>query len=141
MSYSLLVCLFAALLAVPVRGLAQVRPDYRALQEHLLLVVPMIGAGTHSDPKRPLYAPLPGAKAPANTEINAFRYQLSDDGKFAVVDFEARDRKAFQAIFKEARSDVMVFERGKADKATTEAAIQRYIKNFDLDKFASRRLP
>ena len=142
MSHSLIVCLFAALLASPMSGLAQVRPDYRAEHEHLLCIVPMIGTGTHADPKRPLYAPAGPSRLPSKaTDIVGFNYQISDDGKFAVVDLIARDRKAFQPIYAEGRADVKVFERGKSARAEVETEARRIIKDFDLDKFSNRRGP
>jgi len=37
---------------------AQHRADPKNLYERLICVVPMIGAGTHEDPRRPLFAPV-----------------------------------------------------------------------------------
>src|SRR5713226_5098147 len=78
---------------------SQQRVDSRNTYSRLLCVVPMVGKGTWSDPKRPMYAPLPGA-APSTSRsgILGFVHQLSDDGQVALVEFVAKDRSAFRAI-------------------------------------------
>ena len=40
---------------------SQPRVSPRNLYERLLCVVPMVGAGTDADPRRPMFAPLPPA--------------------------------------------------------------------------------
>ena len=62
----------------------------RNTHERVLAVVPMVGSGTPDDPRRPMYAPVPGG-APSREGIIAFTYQVSDDGKFALVEFVAHD--------------------------------------------------
>jgi hypothetical protein len=63
------------------------------IYERVWAVVPIVGAGTQADPKRPLYAPLPGAAqtdsktAGQRKGIIAFSSVLSDDRKFALVEF------------------------------------------------------
>jgi hypothetical protein len=69
----------------------------------------MVGAGTASDPRRPLFAPVRG-QASATT---GFSFQVSDDGKTALVALIARDRQAFQGLLTANRADVKVFERGR----------------------------
>jgi hypothetical protein len=44
-------------------GLAQPRVDSGNLYERILAVVPMTGAGTFEDPRRPLFAPPPQYRA------------------------------------------------------------------------------
>src|SRR4051794_26011898 len=72
--------------------------DPRNTYNRLVCVVPMVGAGTAADPRRPQYAPWPTAPAGSRTQIIAFSHQMSDDGRFALVEFVARDRRAFSAI-------------------------------------------
>src|SRR5579871_184225 len=78
---------------------AQPRVDPRNMYERVLAIVPLAGAGTTANPQRPMYAPLPTAIDPASrTGILGYTYVLSDDGKFALVEYVARDRSAFSAI-------------------------------------------
>jgi len=130
----LVVCL--ALCAGVPAALAQEKVDLRNTHERVICVVPMIGAGTMEDPRRPMYAPKPGDKADANGII-AFTYQLSDDGKSAIVEFVARDRAALEPILKDkdARFDVKVFERGKGHRDLMRREFQKHKRDFDPDQF------
>jgi hypothetical protein len=95
--------LFLLLLAAP--SFAQRRADPFVTHERLLAVVPMVGAGTPADPRRPAFAPLGASIDPRNrAAILAFTYQLSDDGKWALAEFVARDRAAFRDILADPRS-------------------------------------
>ena len=75
--------------------------------QRIICVVPMVGTGTPEDPRRPQYAPLLTLQSPTQARpvvaprsaILAFSQQVSDDGKYALVEFVAADRAAFQAIF------------------------------------------
>ena len=70
----------------------------------------MVGTGSVRDPKRPLFVPAPALPRgtpvidrtkPVDadfTAITGFSYHLSDDGKYALVEFIARDPQAFQEI-------------------------------------------
>jgi hypothetical protein len=125
-------------LAAPI--FAQPPVDLRNTHERLICVVPMVGAGTPADPRRPLYAPLPqkrsGTEPP--TGILAFSYLASDDGRFALVEFVARDRAAFKEILEDRRADMKVFEKGAAKRPDIEAEFGKFRKNFDLDRFGVR---
>ncbi|MFN3324324.1 MAG: hypothetical protein ACK5AZ_12570 [Bryobacteraceae bacterium] len=130
----LLVC-FVISMAV----FAQQAVDPRNLYERLLCVVPIVGAGTFEDPKRPLYAPVRrGAPADAPDGIIAYSWVPSDDGRFALVEFVARDRSAFEAIVQENRSDVKRFERGKARREEIEAEFRKHKKDFNFNAFGAR---
>jgi hypothetical protein len=124
----------------PLQSFAQQRVDLRNTYERLLMVVPMVGAGTYADPRRPLYAPLPPARgvAPSRDGIIAFSYQISDDGRFALAEFVARDRAGFKQILSDQRADVKLFEKGKAKRADIEAEFRKHKKNFDFDRFGAR---
>lgn len=78
------------------------------------------------------------AEAVAGRGILGFAYQVSDDGKVAVVELVARDRRAFGPMLGAQRADVRVFERGKVDGAAVEAEIRKLIADFDLKKFGAR---
>ena len=114
---------------------AQPRVEPRNLYERVLCVVPMVGAGTHADPRRPLHAPLPGDRALASgAGILGFSYILSDDGQFALLELVARDRSAFRAILAEQSSDVKVFEKGRAKPEDIEQEFKKHKKDFRLDQ-------
>jgi hypothetical protein len=115
---------------------SQRRVDPKNTYARVICVVPMVGAGTAADPKRPQYAPWPPLPPDAQTGIIAYSQQMSDDGKLALVEFVARNRSAFQAILND-KTIAAVFEKGKANKATIESALKRYKKDFDLDKFGT----
>jgi hypothetical protein len=123
---------------------AQQRVDPKNLYHRIICVTPLTGSGTAADPVRPKYAPWPlpaqeirtqntAPAMPNHTGIIAFTYLPSDDGKSAIVEFVARERSAFQAIFND--TSLQIFEKGKVPKATIEAALQKYRKNFNLDQF------
>jgi hypothetical protein len=109
---------------------AQHKVDMRNLHERLYLVVPMIGDGTPANPRRPMYAPLPGEQS----GIIAFTFRESDNGRFALVQLVARDRAAFKHIFDDHHPLVKIFEKGKDKKADIEAEFHKYKANFDLDQ-------
>jgi len=122
--------LLISLVGLPAARLeAQQRANARNLYERVICIVPMVGRGTYEDPKRPLFAPaaMGDEEKAAGRGIISFSYQLSDDGKFAVMEMVARDRKEFGPVVGGARPDVKVFERGRSDPAVVEAEVRRYI--------------
>ena len=112
---------------------AQHRVDPSNTYNRVVAVVPMIGAGTPQDPKRPQYAPWPIQKDGSATAILSYSHVISDDGRFALVEFVARDRKAFQAIL--ADKTIQVFEKGKDRKEDIERELKKFKGDFDLSKF------
>jgi hypothetical protein len=123
-----------ALLLVTTLAYPQRRVDPKNAYTRLICVVPLVGQGTAADPKRPQYAPLSRASltAPLSPIIGFFQ-QPSDDGRFALVEFVARDRSAFAAIL--ADRQIKIFTRGKDTKADIERELKAYKKDFDLEKF------
>lgn len=105
--------------------------------ERLIAVVPMVGAGTYADPKRPLGTPAPAdsarAKATRDT-VFAFSYQLSDDQQFALVEYVATKREHFAGLLADKRV-VKAFERGKSKKDDIEKELKKYKKDFTFDRF------
>lgn len=73
--------------------------------------MPTVGSGTYEDPRRPMFAPSDADRQRTRREeqIIGYSYQLSDDGQVALVEFVARDRKAFEAIAGSGLSDVRTF--------------------------------
>ena len=112
----------------------------RNMYERVWAVVPMIGAGTHDNPKRPLHAPLPPGSSEERAEaarsgIISFSFQVSDDGNFAIVEFVARDRKALAPILNDNRPEVKVFEKGRATKEAIQTEFRKYKRDFDIERF------
>src|SRR5436853_5649977 len=65
---------------------AQRRVDASQTYERCWAVVPLVGIGTITDPKRPLFAPLPGTVSPSSrTGILGYSFLASDDGHFALA--------------------------------------------------------
>jgi hypothetical protein len=129
--------LFLSFLCTQLR--AQPRVDARNLYERVMAVVPLIGAGTLADPKRPMYAPTSAELQTANATrqgILAFTHVVSDDGNFALVEFVARDRAAFQHILTD--SSVKSFLRGRDKREDMEAEFLKHKKDFDFAHFGVR---
>lgn len=110
--------------------------------ERLICVVPMQGAGTATDPKRPLF--MPNFRDPAQrpdprnaSSIHSMRYVLSDDGRFAIVEIVAKDRRGLLPVINHGRNDVVVFERQRPEntKAVIETRVRQFKSDFDLDAF------
>ncbi|MCI0351717.1 MAG: hypothetical protein L0Z53_20040 [Acidobacteriales bacterium] len=122
---------------LPIDLSAQHRVDARNLHERIWAVVPVIGAGTAEDPKRPAYTPAPPRRgeAPVASPIIGYSAQFSEDGEFALVEFVARDRSAFREILADRRPGVRVFEKGKAQRAEVEAEFRKHKRDFDFDRF------
>ena len=130
--------LLTGLLIFAVIASAQHRVDPRNTYHRVICVVPMVGTGAANDPRRQ-YAPwgisTKGTSAANSSpaDIIAFTQVPTDDGKSAIVEFVARDRKAFQAIF--ADLTVKSFEKGVQSKSVIEAELRKVKKDFDLNKF------
>ena len=110
---------------------AQRRVDPKFRYHRVIAVVPFAGKGTPADPKRPQYAPWPPSNDPNG--IIGFTYVPSDDGRFAIVEFVARNRAAFQKLLND--KSIQVFEKGRVSKANLEGPLKHHRKDFDLNKF------
>jgi hypothetical protein len=109
-------------------------------KERVLAIVPMIGTGSVEDPRRPLFCPTPNdfAKPPDPNHrpiIVSYRFEPSDDGRTAIVEYTGFDRVALSKVIK---SEDPAFRRMDFDKSTP-AEIDRELKkvkqNFDLQRF------
>lgn len=106
----------------------------------VVAVVPMIGAGTADDPRRPLYSPLPKPQGSKQVQdILGFTSQMSDDGKFALIELVGRNRAALTDILNDKRTDIKVFEKGKVRPEDIEAEFKKYKKDFDVKKAGGSR--
>jgi hypothetical protein len=127
--------LFVGLLTLTGVVCAQHHVDPRNTYHRVIAVVPLIGSGTAADPKRPEYAPwgAPTAQSSTSSGIIGFTQVPTDDGKSAIVEFVARDRKSLAAIL--ANTSITSFEKGIQSQATIETALQKVKKNFVLVQF------
>jgi hypothetical protein len=131
------------LLAVATCLPAQHKVDTRQLYERLYVVAPMTaGKGTWAEPKRPMYAPSPAQMNPASrTGIIGYTYVLSDDGQFALVEFVARDAKAFDRILADINGNlnlnvnVKAFRKGQDKREDIEAEFRKHKKDFSFEHF------
>lgn len=127
--------------AATVMTIAQNRPDRGGLYQRVYAIVPIVGAGTWEDPKRPLFSPAPSKVMPGDrTGIIAYNHQLSDDGNFALVEYVLADTVSLASVLGQLHGaagtrGVQIFERGKATPAQIEAAFQAKKKGFDLKLF------
>ena len=123
----LFVCLHSALLLF-----AQPKVDSNNLHERVIAIVPLTGAGTYADPKRPLFTPRPGENAP---DIVSFRYELTDDSKFAILELTARNSRGLQPLLGANSPDIKVFRKGKDKKDDIERELKKVKKDIDLTSF------
>jgi len=113
---------------VPIYG-RSIQPPETARYHRLIAVEHLVGSGRQDDPRRPEFAP---AAIAARDGIIAWSMQVSDDGKYALVQFVAVNRKAFDAILADKRPDIRVFEIGKDKKDDIEKELRKFRKDFDL---------
>jgi hypothetical protein len=129
MTLRLAACLLVLAAALP----AQRRVDPHNTHFRVICVVPMIGKGTPADPRRPQYAPWPASRA--RNGIVAWSHQVSDDGRFALVEFVALNRAALLPMLND--KSVKTFERGKSNKDELQGELKKYRKDFDIQKFGA----
>ena len=130
-------------------ALSQQRLGLNLSYERLLAVVPMVGAGTYEDPRRPKYAPTgslhipqvdPGDGAQPNSEaiqpvrtgILGFTFVLSDDSQFALVQFVAASKADLKEIL--ADSSVKSFVKGKTRRVDIETEFRKFKSDINLDR-------
>ena len=109
---------------------AQRRVAPKNMYHRVICVVPYVGQGTETDPERPKYAPAPGAD---NHGIIGYMQVPSDDGRYAVAEFVARDAAALDEILHDGQ--IKAFVKGKSSRAEIETEIRKYRQDFNLDRF------
>jgi hypothetical protein len=136
-----------------VDGVHQVETN--GLFHRVYAIVPLIGSSTKSDPLRPMFVPAPptatgglaGAQSPvtspfqppnAQPNLISFQMQISDNGKFALVEFVGATARDLAPIVNSTAAGVQVFVRGKDPEATILAAFQQYKKTFQFTMFSVR---
>jgi len=115
-------------------GAAQHRVDPVNSYYRVVAVVPLVGAGTYADPRRPMYVPTGPRVAGDRSGIIAFSQQITDDKKSAVVEFVAADRAALLPILNDA--SLKVFEKGKHLRIDIELEVKKAKKGFTLDSLS-----
>jgi hypothetical protein len=100
--------------------------------ERAIAVVPLAGAGTPADPKRPQFMAAKGLPA----GVLSWRYLPSDDKHFAIVELVLSDAAGLDAIRAAQGPNVRLFERDKTTRAQLEAELRKYKKDFKLEDFA-----
>ena len=136
--------------------------DPQNMYERVIAIVPMVGSGTDSDPRRPMYSSLPSAvsapltasasaitapvaSAPpatplgGSTGILGYAMVESDDGQSAIIELVARDRSIFQNML--ADSTIQVFLKGRDTPQAAAAAFQKVKPSFSLANFGVRLVP
>ncbi len=117
--------LLALALPALLLGQAQFRKvDPQLTHDRIIAIVPMVGAGTAKDPKHPQYSDSPG--------ITGFTAELSDDGRYALVEFVAKDRKLLDVI---ANSGQRLERKDAATKDSIYEDFKRYKKTFKPERF------
>ena len=124
------VCLLARL------SYASSHADPTSTYQRIICVVPMVGAGTLEDPKRPLFAPVSGLSENAGesskgfietASIVAYQSVITDDGDQAIVELVACDRAAFRPLLCASR------EQNRTDSTRPELELPlRSDRNGDL---------
>jgi hypothetical protein len=98
-------------------------------------VVPLVGSGKQGDPKRPMFAPLPGQFKKDHSGIIGFQWQLGDNKQEAIVEFVLARPTDVQSALDATAPGVIIFERGKAKKADIEAELQKHKQGFTLNSW------
>jgi hypothetical protein len=106
-------------------------------------VVPMTGKGTVDDPIRPMFAPSRGVDRKGDgtePQLLSYSYQVSDDGKFALVEFVSATRAGLRPILESKAPGVVAFEMGRHPRAEIESAFRGKKRDFDFAKFPSNKV-
>ncbi len=103
----------------------------------VVAIVPLVGAGTAEDPRRPMYAPKP--KEMGREGALDFQYVLSDDRRWAIAAFSAgrvtvEAMEALDAVERSREPGVRAFSRGKDKREDVETEARKLKKDFDLDE-------
>ncbi|MCX6633452.1 MAG: hypothetical protein NTW28_38140 [Candidatus Solibacter sp.] len=99
--------------------------------ERLVVVVPMTGKGTYDDPRRPDL----GTLEAKDTALTGWRYELSDDGKNAIVLLSGAHLGQARAVTAKASlAHATVYERGRHSKEEIETEMRKFRKDFSLER-------
>ncbi|HEU0122425.1 MAG TPA: hypothetical protein VFQ91_17980 [Bryobacteraceae bacterium] len=92
------------------------------------LTVPMVGSGTWDDPKRPALVKESGVP---------FRFQISDDGRTAIVEVSPRTIAEMSRLeqLAEKEANVKIFRPEKDKGSDVVSAFKQLKKDFSADAF------
>ena len=113
-----------AIIAIPSLLMAQAqfrKVDPQLTHERIIAIVPMVGAGTA---KNPLKSDLEG--------LTGFTAEISDDGRFALVEFVAKESKSFIPL---ANSGHRQERKDSPNKDAVLEEFKRYKRNFKPERF------
>ena len=116
-----------AIIAIPSLLLAQAqfrKVDPQLTHERIIAIVPMVGLGTVKNPKHPLFSDLDG--------LTGFTAEISDDGRFALVEFVATESKFLTTI---ATSGQRQERKDSPNKDAVLEEFKRYKRNFKPERF------
>lgn len=132
------VCLFGSLC------FSQSHSDFHASHHRMICVVPLIGAGTVQDPRRPLLAPiaaqlharqkpnpLGGYQSTLDSDLLSYQSVLTDDGQSAIVMFTAQSQSAVNVLRKQP-GILRVFDSQNSKAADLVPQLRQFKKDFDL---------
>ncbi len=125
--------LAAVLLLFPLISPAQRAVPPEARYFRLICLVHLTGSGKRGDPVRPEYVPTMADSS--RLGIISWSMQPTDDKNMALLHLVAVNHHAFDSILADKRPEIRVFEPGKQSKGAIEAELQKYRKDFSLDKF------
>jgi len=103
--------------------------------ERLILVVPMIGAGTFEDPVRPALA----LEQLGSQDGVGYRYEVSDDKRSAIVFLTSARVGRLRELPAKAQGlgvGLQVIEHERLGKAGTEVELKKLKKDITLEKLA-----
>ena len=90
----------------------------------IIAIVPMVGAGTAKNPKHPPLFRLRG--------ITGFTAEISNDGRFALVEFVAKESKFLTPL---ANSGERQERKDSPNKDAVLEEFKRYKRNFKPERF------
>jgi hypothetical protein len=143
MRYSLVRALAGVCLLIRV-GASSPHSDSGGRYQRIVCVVPMVGAGTVRDPKRPMFtvpgdlgaddqaAGNPGDKRPPRAGIVAFQSVPTDDGQAAIVMFVAHRYSAFKPILS-SPSVIRKFEQKDVSERELINQLRKYKHDFSIE--------
>jgi hypothetical protein len=120
-----LIALPAIILGQSLTSPAQFRKvDPTLTHDRIIAIVPIIGSGTARDPKHPMFSDLPG--------LTGFIAELSDDGRFALVEFAVKDRSRLDTL---AASGQRLARKDSPAKDALLEDFKQYKRTFKPERF------
>src|SRR5581483_5386533 len=124
-------CLFAVLVSLfTINAHAQHAANASARYFRVIALVPLTGTGIHDDPIRPEYAPISAGSSStlssSRSGILGWTFQITDDGKMAIVQFVAANHHAFDALLNDKRPNVRVIEAGSQSPTAIASTMQAF---------------